>query len=298
MQNNKDFRSGFVAILGRPNVGKSTLMNAMVGEKVAIVSQKAQTTRNRIMGILTGGDYQAVFLDTPGIHKPRTELGNSMMKAVESALVDTEIVIFVIDASDIRGADEDLVEKYAARKSKKMLIINKIDKVTKEALMQVMERFSKYPMDEIIPISAMKGDGVEVVKSAIRKHLPNGPQYFPENYITDMPERFLIAEIVREKALQNLSDEIPHGIGVEIMGITQAKSGVTHIEATLYCERDSHKSIIIGKHGAMIGKIGSAARFEVERLLDKQVNLKLWVKVVPDWRNRSSELRNLGYIDS
>jgi GTP-binding protein Era len=294
---NKEYKSGFVAILGRPNVGKSTLMNALVGEKVAIVSQKAQTTRNRIMGVLTGEGFQAVFLDTPGIHKPRTALGTNMMKAVESALVDTEILIFVVDVSDIRAADEDIMQKHVSRRVKKLLILNKIDKVSKEDLAMAIERFSKYEVEEIVPISALSGDGVETVKELIKKHLPNGPQYFPEDHITDMPERFLVAEMIREKALMHLDEEIPHGVGVEILEIKKAPSGVIHIQANIYCEKSSHKSIIIGKRGGMIGKIGSAARYEIERLLGGQINLQLWVKVVPDWRNRSSELRNLGYID-
>ncbi len=292
----KGYKSGFVAILGRPNVGKSTLMNALIGEKVAIVSQKAQTTRNRIMGVMTEEGFQAVFMDTPGIHKPRTALGTNMMKAVENALVDTEILIFVVDVSDIRAADVEILDKYSARRVKKLLILNKIDKVSKEELALAIERFSKYEVQELVPISALSGDGVERVKGLIKNHLPQGPQYFPENYITDMPERFLVAEIIREKALMHLDEEIPHGIGIEIMEIKKAPSGVTHIQATIYCEKNSHKSIIIGKRGGMIGKIGSAARYEIERLLDGQINLQLWVKVVPDWRNRSSELKNLGYI--
>ncbi|MGI5900511.1 MAG: GTPase Era [Christensenellales bacterium] len=295
MQNN-EYKSGFVAILGRPNVGKSTLMNALIGEKVAIVSKKAQTTRNRIMGVLTGEGFQAVFLDTPGIHKPRTALGTNMMKAVDSALVDTEILVFVVDVSDIRAADQEIIDKYSARKAKKLLILNKIDRVSKEELALAIERFSKYDVQELVPISALTGDGVDVVKDLIKKHLPKGPQYFPENYITDMPERFIVAEMIREKALMHLDEEIPHGIGVEIMEIKKAPSGVTHIQATIYCEKNSHKSIIIGKGGSMIGKIGSAARYEIERLLDGQINLQLWVKVVPDWRNRASELKNLGYV--
>ncbi len=295
---NKGYKSGFAAIIGRPNVGKSTLMNAMVGDKVAIVSEKAQTTRDRIMGVLSGDGYQAVFLDTPGIHTPRSSLGHSMMKSVESALTDTEIIIFLVDCSDFREADEKLLEQYREyKKASKILVINKIDKVGREKLAALLARLAFFPADEVIPLSAKTGDGLDILKSAIKSLLPEGPKYFPEDYITDKPERFLIAELIREKALLNLRDEIPHGIGVEIMAIDKAKTGVVHIEATLYCEKESHKSIIIGKSGSMIGRIGAAARIDIERLLGSRANLKLWVKVVPDWRNRASELRNLGYLD-
>ncbi|MBE5760463.1 MAG: GTPase Era [Clostridiales bacterium] len=293
----KSFKSGFVTIIGRPNVGKSTLMNAIVGEKVAIVSQKAQTTRNRIMGVYTQEDWQAVFLDTPGIHTPRTKLGDTMMKAVDMALDDTEMIVFVFDASDIRDKDYEIADKYIKSKCPKIAILNKIDLISKDALVALITKLADYKFDDIIPISALKGDGIEIVKKCIKKYLPEGPRYFPNDYITDQPERFLIAEIIREKALRNLTDEIPHGIGVEIMSISTAKSGVLHVEATVYCEKESHKSIIIGKHGTMIGRIGSHAREDIERLMDTRVNLKLWVKVVPDWRNRIGDLKTLGYVE-
>ncbi len=291
----KPFKSGFVTILGRPNVGKSTLMNALIGQKVAIVSPKAQTTRNRITGVLTGDGWQAVFLDTPGIHKPRTELGNTMMKSVKQALVDTELIVFVVDASDVRSADTDILEKYKVNKVARVLVLNKIDLVEKQNLLALIQRLAPYDFTAIIPASAKTGDGLDDVKKVIADHLPEGPQYFPDDAITDRPERFITAELIREKALRFLNEEIPHGIGVEILQMQKAPSGVMHIEATVYCERDSHKSMIIGKGGSMIGKIGAAARQEIETLLDSRVNLKLWVKVVPDWRNRPSELRNLGY---
>lgn len=291
----KPFKSGFVTILGRPNVGKSTLMNALIGQKVAIVSPKAQTTRNRITGVLTGDGWQAVFLDTPGIHKPRTELGNTMMKSVKQALVDTEQIVFVVDASDVRSADTDILEKYKVNKVARVLVLNKIDLVEKQNLLSLIQRFAPYDFTAIIPVSAKTGDGLDDLKKTIADNLPEGPQYFPDDAITDRPERFITAELIREKALRFLNEEIPHGIGVEILQMQKAPTGVMHIEATVYCERDSHKSMIIGKGGSMIGKIGAAARQEIETLLDCRVNLKLWVKVVPDWRNRPAELRNLGY---
>lgn len=297
MSEKKVFHSGFVTIIGRPNVGKSTLMNAMIGEKVAIISPKAQTTRNRIMGVLTGEGWQAVFMDTPGIHKPRTQLGDTMMKAVDSALEDTEMILFVVDAADVRDKDMEILQKYAGVSCKKLLALNKIDLLEKQALLALIEKLGAYVTD-IIPVSAVTGDGVQVLREVIAKNLPEGPQYFPDDYITDRQERFLIAEMIREKALLNLNQEIPHGIGVEIMGIKSAPSGVVHIDATIYCERDAHKNIIIGRHGSMIGRIGAQARPDIEKMLDKRVNLKLWVKVVPDWRNRQSELKTLGYLDN
>jgi GTP-binding protein Era len=297
MTEKKTFHSGFVTIIGRPNVGKSTLMNAMVGEKVAIISPKAQTTRNRIMGVLTGQGWQAVFMDTPGIHKPRTALGDTMMKAVDSALEDTEMILYVVDASDFREKDLEILQKYAKVSCKKILALNKIDLVEKQTLLALMEKLGAFVSD-IVPVSALGGDGVAVLRDLIAENLPEGPQYFPDDYITDRQERFLIAEMIREKALMHLNQEIPHGIGVEIMGIKRAPSGVVHIDATIYCERDAHKNIIIGKHGAMIGRIGSQARPDIEKMLDARVNLKLWVKVVPDWRNRQSELKTLGYLDN
>ena len=297
MSEQKKFHSGFVAILGRPNVGKSTLMNAMIGEKVAIISPKAQTTRNRIMGVLTGEGWQAIFLDTPGIHKPRTALGDTMMKAVDGALEDTEMILFVVDAADFREKDIEILQKYAQVNCKKILALNKIDLVEKPSLLALMEKVSPYVTD-IMPVSALSGNGVDKLRDLIAQNLPEGPQYFPDDYLTDQQERFLVAEAIREKALLNLDQEIPHGIGVEIMGIKTAPSGVVHIDATIYCERDAHKNIIIGKHGSMIGRIGSQARPDIERLLDKHVNLKLWVKVVPDWRNRQSELKTLGYLEN
>lgn len=293
----KPFYSGFVAILGRPNVGKSTLMNALVGYKVAIVSPKAQTTRNRITGVLTGEDFQAVFMDTPGIHTPRTKLGETMMKSVGSALEDIEALLFVVDASDFRPKDRELIEQYSSVKAARLLVVNKIDAVSREQLAALLAELADIAFDEILPISALKADGTELVTAAIRKYLPEGPMYFPEDYVTDRQERFIIAETVREKALACLREEIPHGIGVDVMKISTSRSGVTHIDATIYCERDSHKNIIIGKHGSMIGRIGALARQDMEKMLGSQVNLQLWVKVVPDWRNRPSELKELGYAD-
>ncbi len=294
------FRSGFVAILGRPNVGKSTLMNAFIGEKVAIVSNKPQTTRSRVMGIANGTDtdgngWQIVFLDTPGLHTPRTKLGEMMVKAANDALDGVDALLTMVDASAFGGQDKAILHSLAAVRVPKVLVVNKTDSVSREALMSLLDSLHDVQYDEIVPISAQRGDNMETLKALILSLLPEGPRYFPEDMITDQPERNICAEIIREKALRNLRDEIPHGIGVEMQAITKLSDGLTEIHATVYCEREAHKRMIIGKGGSMLGTIGTQARHDIERLLGTHVSLKLWVKVREDWRNRSDDLRTLGY---
>ncbi len=289
------FRSGFVAIVGRPNVGKSTFMNAMVGEKVAIVSNKPQTTRNRIMGVCSQPGSQIIFLDTPGMHTPRSRLGEYMMQAAKEALQGIDALVVMVDATSLGKQDHALVRDMSARKVKKFLLLNKIDLLKKENLLQIISSFAQDGYDEIVPISAQTGDGVERIKKLLVEALPEGPQYFPEDAITDQPERILCAELIREKALLHLKEEVPHGIGVEMMSMKKLSDELMEIHATLYCERSAHKGIIIGKQGSMLRRIGQEARLDIEALLGMRVNLQLWVKVREDWRNRMEDLRTLGY---
>ena len=291
----KKFRSGFVTIVGRPNVGKSTLMNALVGEKVAIVSNRPQTTRNRIMGVMTRDDWQMVFLDTPGIHTPRTKLGNYMMQSVREAMDGMDGMMVLVDATQVGEHDRSIVKDMASKKVPKVLLLNKIDLLQPEKLLALIASFADCGYDAIIPISAKTGDGLEQLTKTMAEKLPEGPKYFPDDMMTDQPERLIVAEMIREKALLHLRDEVPHGIGVEIMGMNKESDDFMEIHATIYCERDAHKGIIIGKRGAMLQQIGTEARHDIENLLDLHVNLKLWVKVRPDWRNRMDDLRNLGY---
>lgn len=295
MSENTKFHSGFITIVGRPNVGKSTLMNAMVGEKIAIVSSRPQTTRNRIMGVMTRPDWQIVFLDTPGIHTPHTKLGESMMQSVKDAMDGMDGVLVLVDATQVGEHDRAIVRDMAGKKVPKVLAINKIDLLPPEKLLGLIASFADLGYDAIIPISAKTGDGLDDLTKQLATHLPEGPKYFPDDMMTDQPERLICAELIREKALQHLRDEVPHGIGVEMMGMEKMNDNFMEINATIYCERDAHKGIIIGKHGAMLQTIGSEAREDIEKLLGLHVNLKLWVKVRPDWRNRASDLRTLGY---
>lgn len=289
------FHSGFVAIMGRPNVGKSTLMNAMVGEKVAIVSNRPQTTRNRIMGVYTEKENQLVFLDTPGLHTPRTRLGEYMMQTAKEALQGIDALVVMVDATAVGKHDESIVADMSQYKVKKALVLNKIDLLKKEALLALMEKFAQAGYDDIVPVSAAQGDGVEHLKKLLISYMPEGPQYFPEDTITDQPERLICGELIREKALMHLRDEVPHGIGVEMMAITKQSDNLTEIHATIYCERAAHKGIIIGKQGAMLRRIGQEARADIETLLGTHVHLQLWVKVRENWRNRMDDLRTLGY---
>ena len=294
-KNEKRFLSGFAAIVGRPNVGKSTMMNAMVGEKVAIVSNRPQTTRNRIMGVATDPDWQIVFLDTPGLHKPRTKLGEYMVKSVEDAMEGIDVLLVLVDVSEIGPQDRAIVTEMASRRVKKILVLNKTDLVDEAKLMSAIASFSDAGYDAIIPLSARSGKGMDELRRVIVSYLPEGPKYFPDDMMTDQPERLICAEIIREKALMHLRDEVPHGIGVEMMAINKLSDSLTEIHATIYCERASHKGIIIGKQGAMLRTIGAEARRDIEGLLGTKVNLQLWVKVREDWRNRMDDLRTLGY---
>lgn len=289
------FHSGFIAIVGRPNVGKSTLMNAFVGEKVAIVSDKPQTTRNRIMGVATGDEWQMVFLDTPGLHTPRTKLGEYMIKSANDALEGIDALLVMIDGAACGPQDRQIVERMAQMKVPKALVVNKVDLMTPQTLAPLLASLNIEGYDEIIPISARRGDSMDRLKQTLVGFLPEGPKYFPDDMITDQPERLLCAEIIREKALRNLRDEVPHGIGVEMQRIEKLSDNLTEIHATIYCERESHKRIIIGRQGTMLGRIGSQAREDIEKLLGTHVSLKLWVKIREDWRNRNDDLRTLGY---
>ena len=294
-QKAKNYHSGFVTIIGRPNVGKSSLMNRMIGEKIAIVSSKPQTTRSRIMGVLSRPEHQIVFLDTPGIHDPRTKLGEYMMHSVRDAMDGMDAVLVLFDVTHITENDLRVAEGMKEKKVPVILALNKIDLATPEQILAATAKAAEIGFEEIIPVSARTRDGVEELIKSLENHLPEGPQYFPEDMITDQPERILCAEIIREKALRHLRDEVPHGIGVEIMKIEALSDKLTEINATVYCERAAHKGIIIGKNGTMLQTIGTEARLDIEKLMDTHINLKLWVKIRPDWRNNASDLKNLGY---
>ena len=291
------FKSGFIAIMGRPNVGKSTLMNQLVGEKVAIISHKPQTTRHQIRGILNGDDYQMVFIDTPGLHKPKSRLGEFMVKSALSALEEVDAAIVVVDASEEIGTgDRAAIESLKDTKTPVVLVLNKIDKIEKNQLLALIDGFQGIPyIREIIPMSALKGDGAEDLLKVLESFLEEGPKYFPEDMYTDQPERVIVAEMIREKTLHLLRDEIPHGIGVEILSMEQIREDMVEIHANLMCERQSHKPIIIGKRGSMLKEIGTKSRHDMEKLLGSRINLQLWVKVVPDWRNKTAIMRDLGY---
>lgn len=294
-QQNKIFHSGFIPIIGRPNVGKSSIMNAMIGEKVAIVSNRPQTTRNRIMGVITTENCQFVFLDTPGIHEPRTRLGEYMMHSVKEAMDGMDAILMVTDVTSVREKDLEIAHNLTEKKVPKILAINKIDLAKPEEILKATALFADLGFHEIIPVSSLCGEGLNELERILAGYLPEGPKYFPEDMMTDQPERLLCAEIIREKALRHLRDEIPHGIGVEMMGMEKQSEELTEINATLYCEKESHKRIIIGKQGSMLKTIGTEARQDIERLLDTHIQLKLWVKIRPDWRNRMSDLKALGY---
>ncbi len=291
----QQFHSGFVAVVGRPNVGKSTLVNRLVGEKVSIVSPKPQTTRNRILGIVGTEHSQVVFVDTPGIHKPKTKLGEYMEKSVQDAVQGIDILCVLIDASKPRPEDHELAESYKVFKVPKYLLLNKTDLVRPQDLLPIISSFADAGFDMVLPISAKAGEGVDTLMQEIYKHLPQGPKYYPDDLWTDQNERQMIAEIIREKALMNLREEVPHGIGVEVLSVKEIRKDLTEIQADIYCERASHKTIIIGRKGEMLQKIGSQARADIEKLLDCHVNLQLWVKVRTGWMDSSSDLKSLGY---
>lgn len=292
------FKSGFVTIIGRPNVGKSTLMNQIIGEKVAIMSNKPQTTRNKIQTIHTTEEGQIVFIDTPGIHVPQSKLGEYMVKTAENTLNEVDVVLFLVEPDDVVGkGDKYILEQLKKVKTPVILVINKIDTIEKEKLLPVIKAFKdKYDFSEIIPISAYKGENTDSLMSTLFKYMEEGPMYFPGDMITDQPERQIMAEFIREKALHCLQQEIPHGIAVVIEKMTEdEEKNLMRIHATIVCERDSHKRIIIGKGGSMLKRIGSLARRDMERLLGTKVYLEVWVKIKKDWRDSDFLLRNFGY---
>lgn len=294
----KKFKSGFVTLIGRPNVGKSTLMNQIIGQKIAITSNKPQTTRNRIQTVYTSEEGQIIFLDTPGIHKAKNKLGEYMVNVAERTLKEVDVVLWLVEPTTFIGAGErHIAEQLEKVATPVILAINKIDTVKKEELLSVIAAYSNlYHFAEIVPVSALNGENAEHLVDTIFSYLQEGPQYYDEDTITDQPERQIVAELIREKALRLLSDEIPHGIAVSIEKMKERKKGnIMDIEATIVCERDSHKGIIIGKQGAMLKKIGTQARKEMENLLDIKVNLQIWVKVKKDWRDSDFLLKNYGY---
>jgi len=293
-----DYKSGFVTLIGRPNVGKSTLMNYLIGQKIAITSNKPQTTRNRIQTVLTREEGQIVFVDTPGIHKAKNKLGEYMVNVAERTLNEVDVVLWLVEPTTFVGAGEKhIAEQLGKVKTPVVLVINKVDMVKKEEILTFIDTYRKiYDFAEIVPVSARSGENTEELIKVIFKYLPYGPQFYDEDTITDQPERQIVAELIREKALHSLNEEIPHGIAVAIDRMKYRRK-IVDIDATIICERDSHKGIIIGKQGAMLKKIGSTARYEIERMLDCQVNLQLWVKVKKDWRDSDFLIRNFGYHD-
>lgn len=299
MLNNQSehFKSGFVAVVGRPNVGKSTLINALIGDKIVIVSDKAQTTRNRIICVYTDQEKQIVFMDTPGIHKPKHKLGEFMVTAAVDSLKEVEAVLFLVAANEKRGpGDNFIIEQLQKVKVPVYLCINKIDTLTKEDLLKVIVSYQDaYPFAGVIPISALEKENLDVLLDELTSKLPEGPQYFPEDMITDQPERLLISDMIREKILLTTRDEVPHSIAVEVEEMKTRDDGITYIRATIFVERDSQKGIIIGNKGAMLKQLGAQSRLDIQRLLGTKVYLDLWVKVKKDWRNKSGMLSELGY---
>lgn len=296
MQENKQYKSGFAALIGRPNVGKSTLMNCLIGQKIAITSKKPQTTRNKIQTVYTSDEGQIVFVDTPGIHKAKNKLGDYMVNVAERTLEEVDVILWLVEPTDYIGAGErHIIEQLKKTKTPVILVINKIDTVKRDSLLAFIDTYRKeLDFQEIVPVSALKGDNTEELVKCIFQYLPYGPAFYDEDTVTDQPMRQIVAELIREKALRLLEDEIPHGIAVSIESMKE-KGKICHIEATIVCERESHKGIIIGKGGQMLKKIGSAARPEIEDLLEMQVNLQLWVKVKKDWRDSDFLMKNFGY---
>ena len=293
---NEQFKSGFATLIGRPNVGKSTLMNCLIGQKIAITSNKPQTTRNRIQTVYTSEEGQIVFLDTPGIHKAKNKLGNYMVNTAQRTFSEVDVILWLVEPTTYIGAGEQhIIEQLKNIKTPVILVINKIDTVKKEEILLFIDTYRKQmEFAEIVPVSALKGDGTDDLISCIFKYLPYGHPFYDEDTVTDQPIRQIVAELIREKTLRCLEDEIPHGIAVTIEAMNYKKR-IVDIEATIICEKDSHKGIIIGKQGQMLKKIGSMARHDIEDLVEKQVNLKLWVKVKKDWRDSDFLLKNFGY---
>ena len=293
----KEFKSGFATLIGRPNVGKSTLMNQLIGQKIAITSNKPQTTRNKIQTVYTSSEGQIVFLDTPGLHKAKNKLGEYMVKAAKNTFDEVDIILWLVEADPyIVAADKQISLMLKDVKVPVVLVINKIDKIKKEEVLPVIDSFRKlYDFADIVPVSARNGDNTDDLINVIFSYLKPGPMFYDEDVVTDQPMRQIAAEIIREKALYCLNEEIPHGIAVTIEKMKERSNGLMDIEATIICERESHKGIIIGKGGSMLKKIGSTARFELEKMMEQQVNLKLWVKVRKEWRDSDLFLKNFGY---
>lgn len=296
MSENPSYKSGFVALIGRPNVGKSTLMNRLVGQKIAITSNKPQTTRNRIQTVLTSEEGQIVFLDTPGIHKAKNKLGDYMVNVAERTIGEVDVALWLVEPTTFIGAGErHIIEQLKKVKTPVILVINKTDTVKRDEVFAFIDAYrGEFDFQEIVPVSALKGDNTDELVKCIMKYLPYGSAFYDEDTVTDQPLRQIAAELIREKALRLLEDEIPHGIAVTIESMKE-KGKICHIEATIVCEKESHKGIVIGKGGAMLKRIGQAARREIENVLEMQVNLQLWVKVKKDWRDSDTLIKNFGY---
>ncbi|WP_110111379.1 GTPase Era [Bacillus sp. CGMCC 1.16541] len=294
---NKEFKSGFVSIIGRPNVGKSTFLNRVIGQKIAIMSDKPQTTRNKIQGVYTEDEAQIVFIDTPGIHKPKHKLGDFMMKVAQNTLKEVDLVLFMVNAVEGFGrGDEFIIERLKETKTPVFLVINKIDEIHPDELFKLIETYKDlHSFAEIIPISALQGNNVDRLLDQIKKVLPEGPQYYPADQVTDHPERFIVAELIREKVLHLTREEIPHSIAVVIDSMQTRENGAVYVGATIVVERDSQKGIVIGKQGKLLKEVGQRARGDIEALLGSRVFLELWVKVQKDWRNRLTHLRDYGF---
>lgn len=292
------FKSGYVAVVGRPNVGKSTLLNRIIGEKLSAISDKPQTTRNKIQMIYTDEKMQVIFLDTPGIQTPKNKLGNYMLNVSESSLKESDLITYIVDTSEEIGRLDNYIIETLKKLNEEVpiiLLINKIDELEKEKLLPLISMYSELNLfKEIIPISALKGDGIKIYMDEVYENLEEGPMYFPDDMITDMPEKFIVSEIIREKALLNLEEEVPHGVAVSIDTFKE-KDKLIEIDATIYVERDSHKGIIIGRNGSMLKKIGTSARLELEKFLGKRIVLNLWVKVEKNWREKDAKVKYFGY---
>ena len=292
----KGYRSGYVSIIGRPNVGKSTLLNSILGEKIAIVTPKPQTTRNRIIGIKTLSEAQIIFIDTPGIHKPRHKLGEAMVKTAIGALKEVDVILFVVEPRNPGSGDSFIIELLKGVKIPVFLLINKIDTIKKPELLPLIENLRElHPFKEIIPISALTQDGIKLLMSRICDYLPHGPKYYPDETITDQIEKFMISEIIREKITEMTEEEVPHSVAVEVIEWKERENGLISIRSNIYVERESQKGIIIGKKGRMLKSIGTAARIDIEKLLNTKIFLELWVKVIKDWRDDTWTLKELGY---
>lgn len=291
-----NFRSGFAAIIGMPNVGKSTLLNQIVGQKIAIISDKPQTTRNKILAIYTTDEEQIIFTDTPGIHKPKTKLGEYMVNIANESMNEMDVLLFVVDATQqIHTVEREIAKSIGKAKIPCILVINKVDKVRKDTILPLIADYSNlHKFDSIVPISAQTGDGIHILLNDINEFLQPGPKFYYDDMVTDQPEKQIAAEIIREKMLWLLDKEVPHGIAIEIDKMEE-KENITNIYASIFCEKGSHKGIIIGKNGEMLKKVGSLARNDIEKMLDKKVYLELWVKVKPDWRNNNHLIKNFGY---